>query len=429
MPLTICGPGGTGAPQPGLPEKIIFSATAITGLLSAAKAPWAIVLSSLIDVGVYDSIALCSVDPPAMPTMTAAEVDVMLNLDVANPLFSVGLGKLKDMVLNAAWFQFCQCTIGSATQPAAVAPAHIPTVYQGGPGTPCLDMSWQGTPAGVAGFGTDVSQGTDVGPYLFPSPAQRLLLFVGPVLTATWATYKIPDGWAPGLVGLTITMNGSNTTAEVFTIGWWNAAGTFLGSSGAQVGGAFGYPTTQVFPTVPAAAAYIGLGVKANLAAGAAVDTTCEFQIFGSCGAQSCCQPWEPVSAGPDAITSQLLVKIASLVTLIQRHRVPFAYVLGANHASLTGNGVLTIPNGLEGVLVLVTSSIPATVGIQPGGATRYFDLGWLNFGSSFAFFERLPLTADSQYFTPEYAGACTRLAYSLPPGVTITVAELQAET
>jgi hypothetical protein len=118
--------------------------------------------------------------------------------------------------------------------------------------------------------------------------------------------------------------------------------------------------------------------------------------------------------------------QILSLVTLFQRQAVPFAYIEGATHSSLTGTGSLTV-QGLLGVKVQ-SHSIPSDAGRDPGTPENVWLDSWINWGNADGFTPRELISTDSHLSIPAAAGQFTTIGYTLRPGLTIDVVELKRE-
>jgi len=136
-------------------------------------------------------------------------------------------------------------------------------------------------------------------------------------------------------------------------------------------------------------------------------------------GLQSPCCP-------PDPALERRLDVILSYVQLLQRQLAPFAYVAGAVHAGLTGQGTLSI-SGLIGAKV-VTTVRPGSLGEAGTTPTEYFDVGFITFGTPDGYPHSYRLEHDPYIVFPSRCSAFTELAYDLHPGVTVTITELVRE-
>lgn len=123
----------------------------------------------------------------------------------------------------------------------------------------------------------------------------------------------------------------------------------------------------------------------------------------------------------------QRLTQIYNLVTIIQRHSVPFAYVPGAVHSGLTGTGSFAI-SGLLGLRVQLSSTHPGEP-ILPGNPPYLWDQGWLSVNDSNGLLEEKRLTRTGMEWFPKFCETATSFNWSVAAGVVMVVTELEAET
>lgn len=121
------------------------------------------------------------------------------------------------------------------------------------------------------------------------------------------------------------------------------------------------------------------------------------------------------------------LLTTRSQVDLLQRYKLPFAYIVGATHPTISGTVTLSIPSGLIGLLVTVRVQ-PTSVISAPGVPVYERDLGWISVLDSNGFIDEKRLTRTTQLWFPPIMSDATRVGLSLNTGVTIDVTELQAE-
>lgn len=113
------------------------------------------------------------------------------------------------------------------------------------------------------------------------------------------------------------------------------------------------------------------------------------------------------------------------LVTLLQRYKAPFAYILGVRHSGLSGEGSSALPRTV-GLRIEVTDR---GARFEDRGNPNYvWDLGWLALLDANGMIEEKRLTRDVQVWLPEHATDATAFTWSLLPDVTIAVTELYAE-
>lgn len=114
------------------------------------------------------------------------------------------------------------------------------------------------------------------------------------------------------------------------------------------------------------------------------------------------------------------------LTTLLQRYRLPFAYIVGALHSGLTDTGSFSIPR-LIGMKIDVTER-PAGVIVLPGNPAYEKDLGWLSVSDPDGMIQEIRLAREQITWFPELMSTATRFNYFLMPGVTVRASELEAE-
>jgi hypothetical protein len=121
-----------------------------------------------------------------------------------------------------------------------------------------------------------------------------------------------------------------------------------------------------------------------------------------------------------------LLQSVYAQVNLLQRYRLPFAYIAGASHSALSGQGSFAISR-LLGMKAHLTT-IPASYGVAVGTPDYHFDLGWMSILTGDGFINEQRITAGDQLWQPELFAEAVTFGYSLNPGVVATFTELEAE-
>jgi hypothetical protein len=122
----------------------------------------------------------------------------------------------------------------------------------------------------------------------------------------------------------------------------------------------------------------------------------------------------------------QRLTQIYSLVTVIQRHAVPFAYVPGAVHSGITGVGSFPISQ-LMGLRIQLSATAAGPV--LPGNPPYLWNQGWLSINDSQGMLEEKRLTRTGFEWLPTSCRMATSFNYDLADGVVMVVTELEAET
>jgi len=147
--------------------------------------------------------------------------------------------------------------------------------------------------------------------------------------------------------------------------------------------------------------------------------TTPDFPMEGSCTTQDLCDLLQQ--------TLQSVTMLRTMVDLIQRQEVPFAYITGTVHSGLTGDGSFSVSDIL-GLLVQV-STVPPKWGLSSDNPARYIpapamvSVGTVN-GDQDTHFVHF---TEELYF-PEAMGAMTKVTYQFKPGVHGAITELVRE-
>jgi hypothetical protein len=128
----------------------------------------------------------------------------------------------------------------------------------------------------------------------------------------------------------------------------------------------------------------------------------------------------------PDPVAQQMLDEIIRDVTLLQRQLAPFAYITGAAHAGLVGQGSFAVPADLGMRIDLTT--VPPSLGQEVGTPNFVFDAGWVSILSPDGFIEERRVSAVNGVWFPKAMSAATIIGYSFAPGVVATVTELLRE-
>jgi len=138
------------------------------------------------------------------------------------------------------------------------------------------------------------------------------------------------------------------------------------------------------------------------------------------------------ICATLDAIQRQLLGLATNLqlnrsdVRLIQRQKVPFAYLPGTNHVGLTGNGTFTV-SGILGLSVAFSATPPGLSSDVDSIAPSSYFLGWINLGTVDGWLRKIPLVHNPQLIL-DVEATITTVEYELPPLTTAAILELRSE-
>ncbi len=124
-------------------------------------------------------------------------------------------------------------------------------------------------------------------------------------------------------------------------------------------------------------------------------------------------------------MTYQALQSLVLDVRLIQRQKVPFAYVPGTAHTGLTGAGTIAV-QGLLGLSVVITAQ-PGYFSSDMAPVASTFKFGSLSWGTTDGYELRHVVTHNPHLFTG-IDGDIAAIGYLFEPGVTATILELLRE-
>lgn len=391
---TLCG-GGTSAPKASTPLIVKITTALLLAKLGGygSVASWISNILSFLGLPDVDTSTFCATDPPAIPTFDANDALAIASLPVGSAQFAITAQKVSDLMLHLLWYDLCECTSGSLT--ALPAPATPP--------------SGAGSPVGLP-----------------PT---------GPCLTLTNSPVSRPSGgslnWQPRTafpIGCT-SIEGIVTIVQVAGGAHPNFrdAMRFYDIFGAQLNvssvGFFGInPGTQTTTyTRPVQAEFFDID---HFFAGASSNDTIQSVFNFYCGSAApagtpsgCCPP--------DDVTLGLLQQLITMVTLMQRQSVPFAYVPGATHSGLSGSGHIDV-QGLIGAKI--TATVPGRAGIDFGDPDTVYEIGHINWGNADGYGPKEQLVTSPQLSFPNLAGNYTRIGYTIPADVSVTILELVRE-
>lgn len=387
-----CG-GGSSQVRVGVAAKVAYSSALIADLLVLVESPWLIPVIPLLTLPPIFTASFCATDPPAMPTFTAAEATALLNLAIGTADWNSGVTKVSDLLQNAVWSQFCECSSGPTPGPSAAPAPPSTTIINILPSSPnfapCFEQILTTTNA-FPSSGTFTLAG---GIPIPPGATQLQLKLINAIAVGTGA-----------IASVTIEQDNNNTALHTDTV---------TASPGQTVTQSFNIVTNanKVFLS------YVGAGGTGN-----SYITNSVFDIY--CGSSTA--PTQTNPCGPDPTTVALLNGIMQLVTLIQRQIVPFSYIPGTAHSSLTGSGELAV-QGILGVKILPTT-IPSSAGLVVGDPDTLWLDSWINWGNADGWTTREFLTSSPFISMPRLASQFTKVGYSLRPGLTVDITELVRE-
>lgn len=388
----LCPGGGASVPRFGTPLFLSATVGAFSLLLSKYGATKLQFLIPLLGFVPFDMATFCSVDPPAMPSFTDAEIYALI-FHTGDANFLSGLEKARDMVKRMLWYDFCECSSGTATPIVnPVMPTTTPTlvVPTASLVTPCQSF----THTGVTGYCSG-----SFSYWLGASPVDR---------SATkWRITSTGAIQSSGGVSYRYQMQENGTGVFANTV----LTDTFPPEVAHTFSGVIANPNTT----------YLAGHIQYVSGGGCSMaQDTLELYCGGTPGAvQAPCCP-------PDPATQAYLDLILSTVTLIQRQAAPFGYVYGTNHAALSGNGSFGVSD-LLGVSVDVTT-LPASYGRATGTPEKLFDLGYVTLGTADGYSQSRRIDADGSLVLPPSGGIYTLVGYTLSPGVVVSIRELVRE-
>jgi hypothetical protein len=390
----LCG-GGTSDQKSGTPTVVALGTAIALAYLSrwGSAASWLSNFLSFVNFPTLDLATFCSTDPPAIPTFDANDALAVLSLPVGSPQMATTAAKVSDLIQHLAWYELCECTSGTATA--------LPS-----PATP---------PTGAGQVPTQPAAGAcatyNSGPMLKPAGAQNEFQWLG--LT------QLPLGCTSYKLTMISTALGTTHCVGKTNIFFKDQYGVSLNVNPVSVTGPSGTTSIGSFDRDNRAQIF-----NMTTSWNSGCEDQIESQVDFFCGTASptgttvaCCPP--------DDVSLGMLTSILNMVTLMQRQSVPFAYVPGATHSGLSGAGHIDV-QGLIGAKI--TASVPSRAGVDFGDPDTVFDLGWINWGNSDGSAPREKITTSPQLSFPALAGNYTRIGYTIPADVTISILELVRE-
>lgn len=415
---SLCG-GGASGPKAGVPEAILLGSTAIGLLLQKLSIWWAIPFGVLLGQITEDASNFCATDPPADPGFNAADAAALLNV-TDGAAFSEALGKLRDLVLIAAWYEFCQCTsVGTPAFPPALVlpPAGMPTTPTPSGGT-CWAASYG--PANPPLLTGNVSaEEAHITHELLPNTTVTTIP-AGGGYDALPARAINGLGWLS--VDLELTTHDTSTSYhQTCVMRFYSSSKAHLGTAivaNSSFAGNDQGPYHKWSEPVPQGTFYVSLHWYDQISP---TNNAATIKLTAYCSGQG-----SPIAGcAPDPTVRAMLDQILGLVTLIQRQHVPFASIPGESYTGLTGNGIITLGFPCLAVRVDLTT-IPSHLGYVEAEPDRLFDAGWISPGTSDAFEPHVRVSSDP--FVWRVSGDVTRVGYSFPPGVVATITERRRE-
>lgn len=416
--MPVCATGSER--QPGTPATITIDPL-YAGSLLPPSLSWLLPFLPFMQPFTLDLDAFCDLEPPADPDITTADLIALLPGGSWN-LASLAGYKLAQLVHIFAWYRFCRCIDLAAPDPFTPpdAPDDIPVInppgyvapYPAGGGICRTDILHLYTAAGGIGqspLGVQVPPGATGYRYTAVIDSLNYNTFVA-------ITFADTDDGNWDVI--------DNRVLRAINNGVYNQYPVDVSSN------------VTPLATLPAGS-YVGMYIVKNGGGAGSGSASADVTLEWYCNGATPDDPFDYnpcVACPPDpfltAMLSNLMARLEAVqlqVDLIQRQAVPFAYVEGDVHAGLTGAGQLAV-SGLIGAMIEITDTLEPTIGESSGVPDYLWGAGWFNWGSADGYLPRTLLTSVTTLSLPASAGAYTLFAYSLAPGVEITVTELVRE-
>ena len=389
----LCAAGGPSQAKAAFGLFQSVSPMALSATMNNWPTPWAVAAAAYLGTIAYDLSQFCATDPPATPTLTAGDYFDLITL--ANPVAHLlAVKKFEDWIGSRLWFDFCECVSGAQPSPptAPTKPTGWPAAnpLPGTSGVQICHVIPNSGPGNVMGF----SPGNTFDRIFYGAEATSLRIVAEHTLV------------------------GGGVHPDAFVELYWRDAGGNILLIEHTLIPADGVDHVFDFNLPPSSA-----DVICNVSY--AVNSADTMNLYGYlyCGGvpgqtAGCCPP--------DPLISGQIDLILQMVTLLQRQVAPFAYVYGANHTALSGQGSISV-TGLIGVSVDVTTT-PAGTSSEDGVPVQYFDLGYVTLGTADGYSTSRRIDHDGTLFVPASAGLYTLIGYTLGAGVVADIRELVRE-
>jgi hypothetical protein len=395
----LCG-GGASGPKLGVAKQILYSAGGAEALALFSGAEWFSPWAALIGQIAYNVTENCATDPPGYPNLTLDDFAASINYVDPIAMFAA-IAKIRQWVETFLWYTNCQCISGSTpANPVPQRPPDLPQVTQPS-GQPC-------------------------------GQTQLVTEFDAPGVPHIWGQINnLPNNPATGLLAIpptliyaVVTHSSDVPTGPTYT---WNLKVYNPNSSTLR--------TTVTVTTSPGQSKTLSVPVVAGDAFASLEGTVNSGtglnqyggQIFVYCNGQTPGNT-NPACCPADPTLLSMLNQILGQVTLIQRYKVPFAYVPGAIHSGIAGTGTLTVPNGLIGLRLELTTNPPG-LGEDAANPNVIFGGGWWSVETTDSVVDERRVRYRDQFWFPPFMSTVTRVGYSLPLGAIARITELGAES
>lgn len=388
----VCG-GGASSPKPLTEAVVAYSYGRIAQLLVEFGLSEFSPLIPLVGLLPVVASAFCAIDPPPVTAMTTAEADALLQLKLGAD-FDSGLGKLTSIVLNALWYDICQCN-------APPQPVHTPTTFPSGAIVLTPPKPETANPCRVIDARTDiVLHGTENLTFIFSG--------------------QLPPGAGMAhITGNVVAVGGPGTS---FTFTWYqvdySSAVIATDTFGPVAPGSSAAIDVTLLPTCKE----LSMRATGDGSANTSNPEGSRFDIY--CGADTPTSTRSPCCP-PDDATFGALSSILDIVRSMQRFYHPFAYNFGMTFGPFTGTGHVDLDRSI-GVQVAIAHQGAGFV--SPGNPNYIYDQGWCSVeenGRMIA--ERRISQTGFTWFAP-FMPVATRFNFYLRPTVQILVTPVLAE-
>lgn len=395
--MTALCSGGASQKKAGIQRYFNMTGSSAAALLNNVPTKFAVPLAAALASTLYDLDSFCDSDPPAMPTFDLSDALAFAAGFPSNPFaYQATLQKVADLVKIYAWYQFCQCA--SVTTPPAPTPPTPPTDWP--------DLA--------------------PGPTVIPGPCNTTT-FTTIAGTCNGQTFnRGGGGWPVGIQPTAILYHNKTSiqtgtgASQDFKWEQVDANNVTVKLTTYSMPPAFEFD--QVVEVHPSARS-IRLTTVGTSGTGCSFITGTRYDAY--CGVVPG-QPL-PTCCPPDPQIVQRLEGIWEYVQLLQRQIAPFAFVNGEVHGPLSGSGSITVDETIVGIRVSL-DPLPSHYGLAPGTPDYHFDVGFASLGDADGWFGERRLTSIVTTWQPRWAGAVTRIGYTLSPGVTAAITELERE-
>lgn len=407
--MSVCASGAS-TTKPGVPAAVIVDQAYVQSLLPAGLAWLYPYLPYMHGLQIGDVGAFCAADPPTFGVPTGDDIFALVTGGDFGQAAIVQTF-MQNVTRAYLWSQLCKCTSGTTPGPptAPTSPTDLPAINPTGvvalPLNPNCDNLHN-------------SNGT-IGPYLSPAGTWHSGDTANP-MAYIFTNTSVPTSYQLTLKNNTVSGTGLTLSYQYKLIAAVVAGGAPGGSTLVTLS-----PGASQVIIIPASASLPVLELWLTASApGTGTANSDGTMLEAFCGGATpggsvapCCPP-DPTQTG-------LLNLILQAVTLIQRQAAAFAYVPGAAHSGLSGNGTITV-SGLIGLKIDLTTT-PSRLGTVLGDPIALWDAGWVNLGTTDGFGPRQFITSDPTIILP-VSGAVTVIGYSIPSDCTVTITELIRE-